>query len=264
MKGFRERGKKTAHLARALSKLGFCSRRRAFELIKAGHVQVNGVVQRNPEKRVALNDRFLVNGEHVRTEQKVYLMLNKPRGLITTACDEKGRETVFSCFAGAGLPRIFPVGRLDRASEGLLLFTNDSAWANAIADPESHVEKMYHVQINRVADEPLLRRLANGIAAEGELLKAIRVSLLRAGEKNSWLEIVLNEGRNRHIRRMLAACGIEVLRLVRVAIGGLQLGRVPKGEFRELTDNEVRRLRQRVPGTAPDIIHRPGRMPGAR
>jgi 23S rRNA pseudouridine2605 synthase len=229
-------------LARALSKLGFCSRSKARELIRAGRVQVNGKVQRDPERRVSLSDRFTVDQEAVQCEGRIYLMLNKPRGLVTTASDEKGRETVFGCFREANLPRMFPVGRLDRASEGLLLFTNDSAWANGITDPSSRVEKTYHVQINRLADERLVHSLRAGANDGGDLLKAARISLLRAGEKNCWLEIVLDEGKNRHIRRMLAANGIEALRLVRVAIGPLPLGTLAKGAFRKLTEHEVRAL----------------------
>jgi 23S rRNA pseudouridine2605 synthase len=230
-------------LARALSKLGFCSRNAAWDLIKAGRVRVNGVVQRDPERRVSLTREHIeVDGQLLRCEKKIYLMLNKPRGLVTTSSDERGRETVFNCFAGANLPRIVPVGRLDKASEGLLLFTNDTAWANAITDPVSHLDKTYHVQIDRVADETLIQQLEIGVEESGERLTAKRVSLLRAGEKNSWLEVVLDEGRNRHIRRMLAAVDTEVLRLVRVAIGPLQLGTLAKGAHRTLTDDEVSAL----------------------
>lgn len=239
----RKRAEEGSGLARALSKLGFCSRSEAWEWIQAGRVGVNGTLERDAERRVSLRrDRIEVDGRLLLDERKTYLMLNKPRGLITTVSDERGRETVFRCFAGADLPRVFPVGRLDQASEGLLLFTNDTLWANALTSPESHIDKTYHVQIDRVANAELLQRLRTGSKDEGELLKAKEVSILRAGQKNSWLEIVLDEGRNRHIRRMLAAQGIEVLRLVRVAIGGLQLGHLAKGSFRELSDSEVRSL----------------------
>jgi pseudouridine synthase len=128
-------------------------------------------------------------------------MLNKPRGLVTTTSDEKGRDTVFSCFEGHALPHLSPVGRLDKASEGLLLFTNDNAWANAITDPATHVPKTYHVQVSALADDSLLAKLRRSVEDEGERLKLQTVSLLRQGEKNSWLEITLDEGRNRHIRR---------------------------------------------------------------
>jgi 23S rRNA pseudouridine2605 synthase len=237
------RAKQSVGLARALSKLGFCSRSQAWTLIEAGRVRVNGVVRREPECRVDWKqDRLEVEGRAVQSAAKVYLMLNKPRGLVTTASDEHGRATVFACLAGKELPFVAPIGRLDKASEGLLLFTNDTEWAARIAAPESRLDKTYHVQVNCVADEVLARRVQQGVQADGELLCARRVIVLRCGEKNSWLEVVLNEGKNRHIRRLLAALGINVLRLVRVAIGALQLGNLPKGQTRRLTREEARAL----------------------
>src|SRR5882724_8384193 len=228
-------------LARALSKLGFCSRSPAWPLIQAGRVRVNGVVRRDPESRVAPhNDRITVDQEKVESAAKVYLMLNKPRGLVTSAADEHGRDTVFSCLTWKVLPFVTPVGRLDKASEGLLLFTNDTAWASRITDPASHLEKVYHVQINCLASSTLVQRLLQGVSAEDEFLDARGARVLRQGEKNSWLEIVLDEGKNRHIRRLIEACGQTVLRLVRVAIGPLLLGNLAKGESRFLTEKEVR------------------------
>lgn len=225
-------------LARALSKMGYCSRRAAAELIRAGRVRLNGTTPRNPETPVRLGrDRIEVDGAEVAPAQKLYWILNKPRGLVTTADDEQGRETVYARLP-AGLPWMGPVGRLDEASEGLLLFTNDSEWAARITAPESHLDKTYHVQIAAVADEALLRKLRNGVQADGELLRANAARLIRGGDKNSWVEIVLDEGKNRQIRRMLEACGIEVLRLIRVAIGPLLLGSLGKGTARELTAHE--------------------------
>jgi len=226
-----------------LSKLGFCSRSRAWELIEAGQVRVNGVVCHDPERSVNLGrDRIEAGDQAVRAEAKVYLMLNKPRGLVTTASDEKGRDTVFRCLDGHGLPFVSPVGRLDQASEGLLLFTNDTGWAARITDPASRLDKTYHVQVDCVADEELLRRLTGGLRVEGDHLAAKVARLLRHGEKNSWLEIVLDEGKNRHIRRLLEALEVDVLRLVRVAVGSLVLGTLAKGQFRRLTENEARSL----------------------
>lgn len=228
-------------LARALSKLGYCSRSQAWDLIQAGHVRVNGNVRRDPEWRVTPGkDRIEVDGQAVRAEEKVYVMLNKPRGLVTTTADEQGRATVYECLSH--LPRVVAVGRLDKASEGLLLFTNDTDWANRITAPESQLDKTYHVQVNCVADAALTQRMQEGVTIEGKRLAAKRVSLLRHGERNSWLEIVLDEGKNRHIRRLLEVLGVEVLRLVRVAVGSLPLGNLPKGEYRKLTPDEVRRL----------------------
>ena len=140
-----------------------------------------------------------------------------------------------------------PVGRLDKASEGLLLFTNDTAWASRITDPASHLEKVYHVQINCLASSALVQRLLQGVSPEGELLNARGVRILRQGEKNSWLEIVLDEGKNRHIRRLIEAIGQTVLRLVRVAIGPLTLGDLPKGQVRFLTEKEVRSFERPTP-----------------
>jgi len=168
-------------------------------------------------------------------------MVNKPRGIVVTAEDEKGRETVYTLLP-KGLPWMGPVGRLDMASEGLLLLTNDTEWAARVTAPESHIEKIYHVQIGAVADSPLLAQLEAGILENGELLKAASAKLLRAGEKNSWVEIILDEGKNRQIRRMMEACGVEVLRLIRVAIGAVRLGGLAKGEARELKREETRAL----------------------
>ncbi len=225
-------------LARALSKLGYCSRSQAFALIRAGRVRLNGALRRNPETSVNLErDRILVDGQSLAASQPVYLMLNKPRGVVTSAADEKGRRTVYDCLP-AGLPWVAPVGRLDKASEGLLLLTNDSEWAARILEPENHVDKTYHVQIGAVADAALLRSLEKGATADGELLRVKRAGVLRRGQRNTWLEIVLDEGKNRHIRRLLAALGIEVLRLVRVAIGPLTLGDLPKGSSRPLAAGE--------------------------
>ena len=232
-------------LARALSKLGYCSRSRAAELVRAGRVRLNDAIHPDPETPVRLErDRLAVDEHAIQQAQRIYLAMNKPRGVVTTASDEKGRETVYSILEkpGEALPWVAPVGRLDKASEGLLLLTNDSEWAARVAAPESHVEKTYHVQIDRVADEPMIRAILCGVKIENEILRAADCHLLRSGEKNSWLEIKLSEGKNRQIRRMLEAVGVEVLRLVRVAIGPLQLGTLAKGNYRHLEENEKRML----------------------
>jgi len=168
-------------------------------------------------------------------------MLNKKRGVVTTASDEKGRETVYA-YLSDELPWVAPVGRLDKASEGLLLLTNDSEWAARVLRPGMHLERTYHVQIGALANASLLEALRKGIEADGEWLRAKRARVLRGGAKNTWLEIVLDEGKNRQIRRMLAASEVEVLRLVRVAIGPVELGGLQKGQVRELTRREKRLL----------------------
>ncbi len=230
-------------LARALSKLGYCSRAHAGALLRAGRVTLNGVARRDPETPVHLgNDHIEVDGSPITAAARVYVMLNKPRGVVTTAADEQGRPTVYA-FLDPGLPWLAPVGRLDKASEGLLLLTNDSAWAARILAPATHLEKTYHVQIGTVADARLIETLLQGVRTEGgELLRVRRARVLRGGKRNTWLEIALDEGRNRHIRRMLEALGIEVRRLVRVAIGPLPLGQLPKGQARPLTAEEKQAL----------------------
>ena len=208
-------------------------------------MRLNGSTRRDPEVPVRLEkDRIEVDGRPVATAAMVYLMLNKPRGVITTASDEKGRQTVYEFLnSGPEFPEsntrwVAPVGRLDKASEGLLLLTNDSEWAGRVLAPATHLDKTYHVQINRVADHALLESLSGGVRAKDSLLRIKAVRILRGGERNTWLEIVLDEGRNRHIRRMLEQFDIAVLRLVRVAIGPLLLGQLPKGGVRVLTAAE--------------------------
>jgi 23S rRNA pseudouridine2605 synthase len=234
-------------LARAMSKLGFCSRSNAARQIKSGAVRVNGTIVRNPQYWVELErDRITVSGQSLERARHIFVMVNKPRGLITTASDEKERETVFQCFEGAELPFLSPVGRLDQASEGLLLFTNDTKWASRITDPAQHLDKVYHVQIAALADDKLVKSMTAGVLVDGTRLQARRVAVLRRGGKNSWIEIVLDEGKNRHIRRLLEGMGTEVLRLVRVAIGPLPLGDLAKGQWRHLTKAETIALAGRI------------------
>ena len=229
-------------MARALSKRGLCSRTQAVEWIRGGRVRVDGRVVRDPEfPTIQGVSRIQIDGADLdaAAATRRYLMLNKPRGLVTTARDERGRDTVYRCFDGTDFGWIAPVGRLDKASEGLLLFSNDPQWAARITDPETGPNKTYHVQVDRIPAEAELQAMCIGIDCGGERLRAESASLLRVGEKNAWLEIALDEGRNRQIRRLLEALGIGVLRLVRVAIGGLQLGELAKGQWRELTAEEV-------------------------
>jgi 23S rRNA pseudouridine2605 synthase len=237
------RSLKKVGLARAISKLGYCSRSRAAELIASGRVKWNGTVRRDPEMPVHIGkDRIEIDGQPLAHASKIYLALNKPRGVVTTASDEKGRETVYF-FLPQNLPWLAPVGRLDKASEGLLLLTNDSEWAARITAPETHLDKTYHVQIGVIAGEGLLQQLRNGIHADdGEFLRVKNVRILRSGEQNSWLEIVLDEGKNRHIRRMLEELKIEARRLLRVAIGPLLLGELSKGATRVLEAEEKQAL----------------------
>ena len=161
-----------------------------------------------PDGRI--DDRIEVDGSPIDKTPAIYFIMNKPRGVMTTASDEKGRETVYDLLE-PGLPWVGPVGRLDKASEGLLLLTNDSEWAARITEPASHLDKKYHVQVDCVADADLLARIMLGHAVDGEQLCAKGAKLLRHGDKNSWLEITLDEGKNRQIRRLLEALGVRVL-----------------------------------------------------
>ena len=236
----------TVSVARGLSKLGLCSRTEGERLVVAGRVRVNGKVVRDLALRIVPEqDTVEIDGARVGEVSRVYLALNKPQGLVTTRDDPQGRDTIYTCLAGASLPFVAPVGRLDKASEGLLLLTNDSRWSAQLLEPAAHVDKVYRVQVRGLEHEATIARAAAGVvdAETGERLSAKRITLLRTGSRSSsWLEITLDEGKNRHIRRLMSALGVEVLRLIRVAIGPLLLGDLAKGAWRPLTDHEVRAL----------------------
>jgi 23S rRNA pseudouridine2605 synthase len=223
--------------------MGLGSRTQAAQWVRQGRVRVNGRVVHDVEFPVRQGvDRVEIDGQESKSAARTVLMLNKPRGLVTTTKDERGRDTVYSCFTGADLPWLAPVGRLDKASEGLLLFSNDPAWASGITDPSTGPSKTYHVQIDRLPDQGLIASLEQGVVLDDERLAVTSARALREGGRNSWLEIILDEGRNRHIRRLLAGLDVAVLRLVRVAIGQLSLGELPKGQWRMLTMPEVQSL----------------------
>ncbi len=229
-------------VARVLSKRGYCSRSEAEVLVRAGRVALDGRVVRDPQAPASADARLAVDGVAVAAAARVYLALNKPRGLVTTVRDERGRDTVYRCFDGTALPWLAPVGRLDKASEGLLLFCNDPVWAARVTAPEGHIDKTYHVQVDALPTPGLLAQLQAGVVVEGERLAARAARELRRGARHAWLEIVLDEGRNRQIRRLLEAQGVAVLRLVRVAIGSVRLGDLPKGAWRPLRPEEVAAL----------------------
>jgi 23S rRNA pseudouridine2605 synthase len=234
--------------------MGYCSRSQAAVLIRAGRVTLNGRTTRDPESPVRMpdgriEDRIEVDGSPRDRAPAIYLVINKPRGVLTTASDEKQRQTVYDLLE-PGLAWVAPVGRLDKASEGLLLLTNDSEWAAKIAEPSSHLDKKYHVQVDCVANADLLASITGESAlgdgsvgpnpSEGLRAKAAR--LLRHGGKNSWLEITLDEGKNRQIRRLLETLEVQVLRLIRVSIGPLELGDLKKGSARRLTPEEKKAI----------------------
>jgi 23S rRNA pseudouridine2605 synthase len=230
-------------LARVLSKLGVCSRSRAAALIREARVSVDGRIERDPERPTdPSHERISVDGIDIQPPPRLYLALNKPRGVVVSAADERGRTTVYALLESAGLPWVAPVGRLDKASEGLLLLSNDPEWAAGVTDPEHGLTKTYHVQVRPVPSPQDAAALVTGFELGGERLAAVAARVLRAGRRNAWLEIVLDEGRNRQIRRLLDPLGYEVLRLVRVAIGTLALGELGKGQWQILTGDEVREL----------------------
>ena len=229
-------------LARVLSKMGIASRTAATVLIEAGRVSVNGQVSRNPEARIDMaRDHVALDDTPLSEAAKRYIAVNKPRGLVTTASDEQGRATVYGCLNEADQHAwLAPVGRLDKASEGLIFFTNDTAWAQRILDPASHLPKTYHVQVSRVFNEDDMVQLQCGVVlADGVFARAEHARVLRCGQKNCWLEIVLHQGINRQIRRMLTTLDGEVLRLMRVSIGPVTLGTLAKGRSRPLTGDEL-------------------------
>lgn len=212
-------------------------------MIAAGRVGVNGKVQNNPEFPTSVtHDRITIDDQPVKAAQRIYIALNKPRGLIVSTADERGRDTIYSLLQSANLPWLAPAGRLDKASEGLLLLSNDPQWSAGISEPQGKLLKTYHVQVSGIPDQIALDAMHSGIDDAGEHLCAVSATLLRAGEKNAWLEVILDEGRNRHIRRLLKALDHEVLRLVRVAIGPLTLGELDKGSWRHLSTHEVHAL----------------------
>jgi len=237
--------KEIISLPRALSRLGYCSRKKAQELIITGKVKVNGEICKSETKRInLLEDNITVdNVELSKIHEYVYIALNKPKGIIVSREDEKGRATVFDVLKESNLPYIFPVGRLDKASEGLLLLTNDSKWADNILNPKSKIEKTYLVKIQIKADEELVCKIKKGAKVpSGEVLYVKDCRILKANEKTSWLEIKLTEGKNRHIRRIFESMNIEILRLIRIAIGNLKLQGLKKGEFKILNEVELKSI----------------------
>jgi len=246
--------------------MGYCSRSRAAALIRAGRVTRNGRTYRDPDSPVQISHNGIeVDGSPITKASPIYLVMNKPRGVLTTASDEKERRTVYDLLE-PGSPWVGPVGRLDKASEGLLLLTNDSEWAAKITAPTSNLDKKYHVQVNCLADGELLAKITGQCAAMGNFsepnayanLRAKRARLLRHGNKNSWLEITLDEGKNRQIRRLLEALSIQVLRLVRVSIGPLELHDLKKGSVRRLRAEEKKAIDWALRSSAQMPVDLPG------
>ena len=230
-------------LQKVIAKAGIASRRKAEELIAQGKVKVNGVTVTEMGVQVSGNDEITVNGKQIRTEEKVYFLLNKPARVICSVSDEKGRKTVMDCFEGIQ-ERIFPVGRLDYETTGLLIMTNDGEFANAMMHPRSHLPKTYEVTLNGVLTGDMARILSNGVMLDdGKTLPADVVILSRSENRNrTILQITIYEGRNREVRRMMEYFHCEVKKLNRVGYGNLDLGNLRQGEYRKLRMYEVKKL----------------------
>nr|WP_319488052.1 pseudouridine synthase [uncultured Caproiciproducens sp.] len=229
-------------LQKMLADCGVASRRKAEEMISAGEIKVNGVTAKIGDKVDPKKDKVTVKGKPLDTHVKeIYIMLHKPRGFITTMSDEMDRKCVAELVKDVP-ERIYPVGRLDRESEGLLLLTNDGEFANAMTHPSLHIPKTYRVTIRPSISEDQLTQIAVGIVIEGRKTAPARVNVISQEAGRVVLEIVLYEGRNRQIRKMCEQLGLEVARLKRVAIGQLKLGMLQPGAWRLLTSEEVKKL----------------------
>lgn len=227
-------------LQKLISSAGLSSRRAAEELIKQGRVKVNGETASLGMSADPELDDIRVNGKRLRISgTRVYIMLNKPRGYVTTLSDEKGRKTVAELVKGAGR-RLYPVGRLDLNSEGLLIMTDDGEAANALMHPSHEVGKTYRVTVSGREPEAAVRELEALREVEGEPIRPAQVSFAgETGEGKYMLDVTIHEGRNRQVRKMCAAAGLEVRRLVRIAEGELSLGGLQTGKWRHLTSEEL-------------------------
>jgi pseudouridine synthase len=235
------------HLQRALSKAGAGSRTEAAGWIEAGRVRVNGREERDPLRWVDLErDRLSLDGRAVNApSSRIYLVLYKPKGVVTTARDERGRRTVLDLLP-AGTPYVFPVGRLDRDTTGLLILTNDSAFSERIQNPDFKVPKTYQVKASSHLADEQLERLRTGVELRDGPTRPAEVTRLREAGGRTVFEITITEGRNRQVRRMVEAIGSRVLKLVRVAIGPVRIGELPIGRCRALEPRELRGLRNRA------------------
>lgn len=232
-------------IQKMLSECGVSSRRKAEEIISKGCVTINGRLAKIGDKVDPKKDKIRVNGEDVsREDKKYYIMLYKPRGFISTMNDEKNRKCV-SQLALDVPARVYPVGRLDKDSEGMLLMTNDGDFANLIMHPANHMEKKYRVTVKPGITEEQIVKMCTGVKSGEEVLAAKDVSILKSAPDRVVLEITLTEGRNRHIRKMCEALGLKVARLKRTSIGTVKLGMLQPGKWRELTTEELRRLKKK-------------------
>ena len=229
-------------LQKFLSECGIASRRKAEDLIASGKVKVNGKIATIGDKINPKKDSVTVFGKKVvKSKTNTYIMLHKPRGFITTLSDEMGRKCIAQLIEDVGT-RVYPVGRLDRDSEGLLLLTDDGEFANAITHPAKHVPKTYRVTIRPSINEEQITALTTGILIDGRMTMPSEVRVISREEGRVVLEIIIYEGRNRQIRKMCETLGLEVARLKRTQIGSVKLGMLKQGDWRNLTDEEVHKL----------------------
>lgn len=232
-------------LQKIIADSGYCSRRRAEEYIRNGEVKVNGRPVSVGDKADPKNDLITVNGEKIKAGGVTlrYIKLYKPRGYVTTMSDEQGRKTVTDLLSGIE-ERVYPIGRLDRNSEGLLLLTNDGAFANDIMHPKKHVPKTYRVTVCEKVSEDKINKLMTGVEIDPNVMtRPCVVNILTEEEERTVLEFTIKEGKNRQIRKMCDAVGLTVKRLRRTSVGGVKLGMLKPGEYAELTKEEMRILR---------------------
>ena len=228
-------------LQKIIAARGLCSRRQAEKWIEEGRVRVNGNTAHLGDTADVTEDVIEVDGKRLpKAGKKLYLMLNKPRGYVTTLSDEKGRKNAAELVAGCGV-RVYPVGRLDMDSEGLLLFTNDGEFANLMMHPRHEVDKVYRVWVTNFAPEKL-EALKEPIDLDGYTIKKPKVRPVRMEPTRAILDVTIHEGRNRQVRRMCQAAGLEVQRLKRIAEGALKLGDLKEGQWRELEPREIEQL----------------------
>lgn len=231
-----------SRLQKLLAQAGLASRRKAEELVAQGRVTVNGRPVKLGDSADPDRDVIALDGQRVNFKgEKLYLALHKPRGFVTTMEDERGRRCVAQLVEDAP-GRVYPVGRLDKDSEGLLIMTNDGAFANAIAHPKSHVAKTYRVTLRPGVNEEQLVKISTGILIDGKMTAPAKARVLEQQQGRAVVEIILYEGRNREIRKMCEALGLEVARLKRTAIGPVRLSMLPQGRWRELGKDEVKAL----------------------
>lgn len=234
---------KTERLQKFMSEAGVASRRRSEDLIKAGKVKVNGRVASIGDSVDPVRDKVTVSGKPViAVREKVYIMLHKPRGFVTTMDDEYGRKSVDMLVSDVGV-RVFPVGRLDKDSEGLIFMTNDGEFANSLTHPSKHVTKTYRVTVKGEVSDEAINGMCDGVVLDGKKTLPCDVFVAERKADRTVLMFIISEGRNRQIRRMCEAYSLEVIRLKRTEIAGVKLGMLPQGKWRELNEREMSRLK---------------------